>query len=290
MTDVFVSYKRDDLSLVLPLVTALRANRLAVWWDQDIPPDAPWEATIEQELANAQTVIVAWSPASVASENVKAEARRARHGEKLVQVFVEPCDPPIFFGERQGVNLASWDGRPEDQRFKLVEAAVRAILSGERPPSILSSDTGKVRANRNPLKYAEAHDSLRRALERAHVSAQEAVAILQPFDGFRQSVALEPLEERGRLMRARESIHEMRVAMNDAATSLTVLSSSDGKLAAQISRPLKQAHQVAKRAATCLEAGLFRRKPRPSEARTTAMRSVDYIIQASRFAAVTEFA
>ena len=48
------------------LVEALRAEGIGVWWDQDIAPGAAWEATIEQALAAAKLVIVAWSPASVA--------------------------------------------------------------------------------------------------------------------------------------------------------------------------------------------------------------------------------
>jgi hypothetical protein len=46
MSDVFVSYKRNDLALVVRLVDALRTEGLDVWWDQDIPPEAPWEQTI----------------------------------------------------------------------------------------------------------------------------------------------------------------------------------------------------------------------------------------------------
>ncbi len=59
MTDVFISYKRENLAAVNRLVEALRAEGVGVWWDQDIPPNAPWEATIERELAAARLVIVA---------------------------------------------------------------------------------------------------------------------------------------------------------------------------------------------------------------------------------------
>ena len=89
MSDIFVSYKRENLAAVGRLVEALRAEGVGVWWDQDIPPNAAWEATIEQALAAARLVIVAWSPAAVASENVKAEARWARGQGRLLQVFVE---------------------------------------------------------------------------------------------------------------------------------------------------------------------------------------------------------
>ena len=118
MSEVFISYKRENLAAVGRLVEALRAEGIGVWWDQDIAPNAAWEATIERELAAAKVVLVAWSPSSVASENVKAEARRARTQGRLLQVFVEACEPPLFFGERQGVDLKHWSGAASAPRFE----------------------------------------------------------------------------------------------------------------------------------------------------------------------------
>ena len=130
MADVFVSYKRDDLARVASIVQALRGEGLTVWWDRDIVPGAPWETTIEQELNLARAVIVAWSPAAVASENVKGEARLARDRGKLIQTFVARCMPPLFFGEKQGVELHDWSGDKNDARFQAIVAAVNAIGAG----------------------------------------------------------------------------------------------------------------------------------------------------------------
>ena len=134
MSEVFVSYKRENLTAVGRLVEALRAEGIGVWWDQDIPPNAAWEATIEAALAAAKLVIVAWSTAAVASDNVKAEARWARAQGRLLQVFVEPCEPPLFFGERQGVDLKHWAGGASDQAFRSLLEAVSAGLE-TAPPS-----------------------------------------------------------------------------------------------------------------------------------------------------------
>jgi hypothetical protein len=134
LADVFISYRRDNQTAVQRLVEALRAEGVAVWWDQDIAPDAPWEETIEHELTAANALIVAWSPSAVVSENVKAEARRAKRHGKLVQAFLEPCEPPLFFGERQGVSLVGWKGDRADARFQKLVAAVRALVAGKAPP------------------------------------------------------------------------------------------------------------------------------------------------------------
>jgi TolB-like protein len=146
VSEVFISYKRENLAAVNRLVEALRAEGVSVWWDQDIPPNAPWEATIERELAAAKLVIVAWSPASVASDNVKAEARWARGQDRLLQVFVEACEPPLFFGERQGVDLNGWSGAASDPAFRTMLQAIRAgptptpqEAASEAPPAVALS-------------------------------------------------------------------------------------------------------------------------------------------------------
>src|SRR4051812_44493515 len=108
--DIFVSYAQADLSQVKGLVTALRAEGFNVWWDQDIAINASWRAIIDHHLQKARVVLVAWSPTAILSENVKEEAGWAKDRGKLLQVFVAPCRPPPFFGERQGVDLSNWSG------------------------------------------------------------------------------------------------------------------------------------------------------------------------------------
>ena len=132
MADVFVSYKREDAARVRKLVHALRGHGLDVWWDEEIPPSAPWEATIERALADSRSVIVCWSPDAVASDNVRSEARVAREDGRLIQLFLKPCSPPLFFGERQGIDLSSWRGRADDPRIAKIAEKARAVAAGER--------------------------------------------------------------------------------------------------------------------------------------------------------------
>lgn len=131
MAHVFLSYKREDAVRVRKLVAALRSRELDVWWDEDIPPSAPWEATIEKALRDARAVIVCWSPVSVSSENVRSEARVAREDGRLIQVFVKSCSPPLFFGERQGVDLSKWRGDPGDRRIGQLVDCIRQVTGGD---------------------------------------------------------------------------------------------------------------------------------------------------------------
>ena len=175
MTDVFVSYKRENLSKVTPLVNALRAQGMNVWWDQDIPPNAPWEETIEHELSLAKFVIVAWSPAAVASDNVRAEARRARQEGRLLQVFVEACEPPLFFGERQGVSLVEWSGDTTARDWRKVMASIGAL--GREAPSWQNAKFAAPAGE--PLLAVLAFDNLSGDPEMAYFSDGVSEEVLQ---------------------------------------------------------------------------------------------------------------
>ncbi|MEQ9507143.1 MAG: toll/interleukin-1 receptor domain-containing protein [Hyphomonas sp.] len=142
MDSVFISYSSLDRNRVRVLLKALRAEGLNVWWDQDIRMGEPWSESIEAALAEAKVVCVCWSPAAVASENVREEARRARSAGRLVQAYIEPCDPPLFFGEHQGAQLTKWQGDKSDDRFQMLVTGLRAIIAGKNPPPALTKQIG----------------------------------------------------------------------------------------------------------------------------------------------------
>lgn len=126
--DIFISYKRGyDEDRVAGLVGALRANGFSVWWDRDIAPNAPWEETIQAALHAAIIAIVCWSPRAAASENVRAEARWAKERNKLLQVYVEKCEPPLFFGEHQALTLLD-QADLYGPKFLAVRDAVRRLI------------------------------------------------------------------------------------------------------------------------------------------------------------------
>lgn len=122
MTDIFLSYKREDHARATLIIAALRQSGWTVWWDEGLTPRQAWDATIEQEIAEAASVIVLWSPRSVVSDWVRTEAHYAQNHSKLVPVLIEPCTVPLAFMLRQSVDLTHWHGSPNDPAWcKLIE-------------------------------------------------------------------------------------------------------------------------------------------------------------------------
>lgn len=103
--DVFVSYARDDLPRVKPLVGMLEAQGWSVFWDRQILPGQAWSTLIEEKLTAAKAVVVVWSRTSVQSEWVKAEAMAARERGILVPVRIDAAPIPLPFGLIQTANL-----------------------------------------------------------------------------------------------------------------------------------------------------------------------------------------
>ena len=135
MSDVFISYKAEDQRRVRPLVDALEAEGLSVWWDAEIGGGAAWRQSIEKELDAARCVIVIWSKRSAGPDGtfVHDEASRAMERRVYLPVKIDNVRPPLGFGERQALSLSRWQGKRDDPRYQALLGAVRAIMEGKAP-------------------------------------------------------------------------------------------------------------------------------------------------------------
>lgn len=136
MTDIFLSYKREDEARVEPIAEGLRGAGLSVWWDRDIPGGQAWRQSISEQLETARCVIVIWSETSVGplGEFVHDEAGRARARGVLVPVRIDRITEPLGFGEIQSLDLVEWRGNTRDLRFQNLVAAAKAVVAGGPRP------------------------------------------------------------------------------------------------------------------------------------------------------------
>jgi hypothetical protein len=136
MTDLFLSYKREDETRVTRLVNALQKSSLTVWWDRGLAGGQNWRTEIHHALAAAKCVIVVWTHASVGPDGdfVRDEAQNAKRRNVLIPVILDPVDPPLGFGEIQAIDLTRWNGNPRDPSFQDLLAAVKATIEGRPAP------------------------------------------------------------------------------------------------------------------------------------------------------------
>ena len=129
MSDVFVSYKAEDRRRVQPLVQALQAEGLSVWWDEHIGVGDAWRETIERQLNEAKTVVVVWSKRSVGPEGgfVREEATRAQKRGVYVPILIDAVSLPLGFGESQATSLKNWHGNRADPHYRAFLEALQRI-------------------------------------------------------------------------------------------------------------------------------------------------------------------
>jgi hypothetical protein len=65
VSDIFVSYAREDQLCVEPLTTHLERAGWSVWCDRRLQPGEPFDGVIEREVAAARIVLVLRSKHSV---------------------------------------------------------------------------------------------------------------------------------------------------------------------------------------------------------------------------------
>src|SRR5215831_3996257 len=122
MSDIFISYKREEQTIARKVADALEKEGWTVWWDPKLRAGERFDDVIEKALNEAKCVIVLWSNRSVNSEYVKAEATEALEQNKLVPIKIESVSLPFRFKRVQTPSLLYWDGSRDFSEFrKLVQ-------------------------------------------------------------------------------------------------------------------------------------------------------------------------
>ena len=132
MADVFVSYARTDKALVAPVVAAIEAAGLSVWWDPEITPGQEFDSQIETEMQAAAAVMVVWTPASVISRWVRGEAREAADRGILVPVRFESARLPMDVRAIHTTDLDAWAGDRDSAPFQELLRALTTMIGRQR--------------------------------------------------------------------------------------------------------------------------------------------------------------
>ena len=128
--DIFLSYNREDQAVAKRYADAFAAEGLNVWWDTALRSGEAYDEVTEAALRGAKAVVVLWSPRSVVSRWVRAEATIADRCKTLVPVTIEPCERPIMFELTQTAELSHWTGDPSDSAWRAFLSDVRRFIDG----------------------------------------------------------------------------------------------------------------------------------------------------------------
>ena len=117
---------------------ALGAEGFNVWWDAVMHSGETFDEVIERNLRAAKAVVVLWSPRSVASRWVRAEATQADRANKLVPVIIEACERPIIFELTHTADLPEWKGDRDDPSWQSLVHDLRRLIgpAKEEAPAV----------------------------------------------------------------------------------------------------------------------------------------------------------
>jgi TIR domain len=129
MSDIFISYSKSDHALALKLSSFLESEGWTVWWDKSLGAADHYRDEIMKQLAAARAVITIWSPNSIKSDWVRAEAGRAKADGKLIPVKT----PDVSLSQRSvpNPNLVSSHGAISvKKKVRIIVGGVLLFLGG----------------------------------------------------------------------------------------------------------------------------------------------------------------
>jgi TolB-like protein/Flp pilus assembly protein TadD len=133
MPDVFLSYNREDAAVAKLFADAFARDGFDVWWDVTLRSGETYDEVTEAALRGAKAVVVLWSPRSVASHWVRAEATIAHRARTLMPATIEPCDKPVMFELTQTADLSHWRGEAGDPAWLAFLGDVQRLVGCDAP-------------------------------------------------------------------------------------------------------------------------------------------------------------
>src|SRR5262245_25540529 len=135
MSDIFISYAREDRDKAKALAELFQQQGWSVWWDRNIPPGRSFDDVIEARLSAARRVVVLWSKNSASSDWVKGEAGEALKRKILVPAHIDSANVPLEFRRLQTVDLSDWKGNATHPELSgLLDAVGANIKAVVRQP------------------------------------------------------------------------------------------------------------------------------------------------------------
>ncbi len=173
MSDIFISYKREEQAIARKLANALESEGWSVWWDPKLRSGERFDDVIEKALNEAKCVIVVWSEVSVESRYVRNEATYALEKDKLVPVAIGKVNLPFRFEGIHTQSLLGWDGSKDASDFRRLVESIAAIVGSPVSTPRRKAEVENRRRIEKERNRAEQEAAQRRLEAAAQLKAEE---------------------------------------------------------------------------------------------------------------------
>lgn len=152
MVDIFAAYSAKDRERVRPIISELEAKGYKCWWDQQLVAGQDWSSTISQTVNAARAILIFWSPVSVDSPWVRAEAHVGLERNCLFPVLLHAdVRPPIPFDRIQHILAED----PSRTAARLADALARVgVVPAISAPEARQASPSKPAATARNRGYA----------------------------------------------------------------------------------------------------------------------------------------
>jgi hypothetical protein len=149
MSDLFISYSRQDQPFALQLCDALGAYGLDVWVDKDdIHAGVKWSTAIQEGLKTSAVMLVILSPASMGSRNVEDEWQFFLDKNKpVIPVLYKPAEIHFQLNRLQYIDFHS---QPFETAFKQLYSELRR--NGVSLPALPEGDVDLPTTRHGPVE------------------------------------------------------------------------------------------------------------------------------------------
>jgi len=128
MSDIFISYAREDREIAASIAGILESEGFSVWWDRVIPAGRIFDDVIEEAIKESKCVFVLWSKSSIDSKWVKIEAAEGANRDILVPVKIENVSLPMRFSHYHTEDLIGWNKKETDHRFQKLLSDINKLI------------------------------------------------------------------------------------------------------------------------------------------------------------------
>jgi hypothetical protein len=202
VSDIFISYTREDLARIETLTALLADLDVGVWFDAGIEVGADWDRRIHEQIESARAMIVCWSFAACSSPWVVKEAMIGAERNMLVPVKVHPCAIVAPFDALQTADLTQWEGAADHPEIQKVLTRLGQLLDKKNLARNARSRAGgqnealvnllrgilidRAISGEAPFTYKEAEDALRDAAraEDLHIGDLDQHALWGALDSI----------------------------------------------------------------------------------------------------------